>query len=72
MGRRADSATELIGAGDLAEMLGLSPGRIRQMAREGLLPEPIGRLRGDRRVWRRVDIEKWLRTRQRQGKQRRV
>jgi predicted DNA-binding transcriptional regulator AlpA len=62
---RGEWGRELVTGGDVAEMLGVTPGRVWQLAREGSLPEPVGTLRGGRRVWRRVDIERWLAHRQR-------
>jgi len=37
---------ELVTGGDVADLLGVAPGRVRQLARERPLPEPLGSLRG--------------------------
>jgi predicted DNA-binding transcriptional regulator AlpA len=50
----------VVGAHEIAEMLGISRQRVNQMARERGFPKPFGRLRmGD--VWRRNVIEQWAR-----------
>jgi hypothetical protein len=59
MGRRR-TVPELLTTGDLAARLGVTPGRVRQLALAGELPEPLGVLPGGRRVWRRAVIERWL------------
>jgi len=49
----------LVGAGEVARMLGLTRQRVHQLSREPGFPpaEPVGR----RAVWQRADIEAWAR-----------
>jgi DNA-binding transcriptional MerR regulator len=52
---------DLIGAGEAADILGVSPERVRQLAEAGKLQEQ-GRFSG-RRVYRRQDVERLKRQR---------
>ena len=64
MGRRRDAGGEdLLSTGDVAQLLGVTGTRVRQLALDGALPKPVGVLPGGRRVWRRRDVETWMRER---------
>lgn len=53
----------VLGTHEIAEMLGVTRSRVNQMARErGGLPRPLGVLHMGK-VWRRSDIEAWMRKR---------
>lgn len=49
---------ELVTATDVGERIGLSAERIRQLARKGDLPAPLGRV-GRSDVWRWDDVQAW-------------
>ena len=58
------TAADLIDAAEVAELLGVSVGRARNIARErDDFPEPaLDGGRGQRSYWRREDVEHWSRT----------
>jgi hypothetical protein len=56
--RGGSEATELVGSTEAANRLGVSSERIRQMAKAGQLPPPVGHL-GRQDVWRWSDLETW-------------
>jgi predicted DNA-binding transcriptional regulator AlpA len=66
-GAQRRGGEELLSAGDVARLLKVTGGRVRQLALAGQLPEPAGLLPGGRRVWRRADVERWMRRRAAQG-----
>jgi hypothetical protein len=47
----------LLGPTEAAELLGVTPQRMSQIARENVPPRPIARLGGERPVWLRDDVE---------------
>ena len=51
---------DLVAAGDIAEMIGISLQRIDQLARAGKMPEPVA-IVSSGRVWLRSEIEQWAR-----------
>jgi hypothetical protein len=59
------NATELIGSGEVAELLGVSPGRVRQLVTTRAdFPDPTITHRSASgtprlRLWQRADIERW-------------
>jgi len=59
--RKVTRALDYIGAGEVARLLGLSDSRIRQLALAGELVE-ADRI-GGRRLYKRADVERWLRAR---------
>ena len=52
----------VVGAYEIGEMLGVTRSRANQLARERGFPRPYGVLHMGK-VWRRVDIETWIRKR---------
>lgn len=50
---------DLIGTSDIADMLGVSRQRVGKLFLDGRLPDPVGRLR-NARIWRRSDVEAWM------------
>lgn len=50
----------LVGAAEIAEMLGLTRQRVYQLAREPGFPAPVAELTAGK-VWRRIDVERWAR-----------
>jgi hypothetical protein len=48
---------DLVGISEIAEMLGVTPGRVSQMQAE--LPKPLGRPKAGP-IWKRQTIERWL------------
>ena len=60
---------EFLTSGDIARLLGVSGARVRFMAKQGVLPPEMTRIAG-KRVFRREDVERWLRKRQRVGRRR--
>ncbi len=48
--------TKFIGTGALAERLGISNSRIRQLEREGTIPEAQRLMPSDRRMWPAEDV----------------
>ena len=59
MGRRM-VVGDLVGTKDIAVLVGCTDRRVRQLADADDLPKPVGALSGNRRVWRRRDVERWL------------
>lgn len=53
---------QVVGTHEIAELLGVTRSRVNQMARERGFPKPLGVLRMGK-VWRRSDIEGWIRKR---------
>ncbi|MDP1794290.1 MAG: hypothetical protein Q8K63_09160 [Acidimicrobiales bacterium] len=50
---------ELVGVGEVAEILGVSRQRVHQLkAAHADFPEPLGRLRAGY-IWRKQDIVRW-------------
>lgn len=49
---------DLVAAGDIVEMLGISKQRVDQLARAGKMPEPVAVVSSGR-VWLRDEIEQW-------------
>ena len=49
--------TEFLGIGAVADRLGLSRSRLRQLEEAGIIPASSRLVPGDRRVWRTDDIE---------------
>ncbi len=49
---------DLVGLTEIAEMLGISPQRVDQLAATESFPEPVAELAAGR-VWKRADVEKW-------------
>jgi DNA-binding transcriptional MerR regulator len=49
-------ASKFIGTGGLAERLGVSNTRIRQLEREGVIPPAQRLVPGDRRIWPLNDV----------------
>ena len=64
-------ATDLLSPGDVARLAGITAATVRVHALKGRMPREALRLAGHR-VWRRADIERWLRERRRQQRARRV
>lgn len=56
----AASASELVGVAEVAARLGITAERVRQLAKVGDMPEPVGRL-GRQLVWQWRDVESWAR-----------
>ncbi len=52
-----DGGAEFLGVGGLAQRLGLSRSRIRQLEEAGVIPEGARLIPGDRRIWRVGDID---------------
>ncbi|QOC90028.1 helix-turn-helix transcriptional regulator [Micromonospora craniellae] len=53
---------ELVALGDVADMLGgVSRTRATQITNRPTFPEPIGVVSGRTRVWRKADVEAWIR-----------
>lgn len=50
----------VVGAYEIGEMLGVSRSRANQISREAGFPRPLGKLHMGN-VWRRTDIEAWMR-----------
>jgi hypothetical protein len=64
------SATPILGPAELAELLGVTPGRVRQLRAAGKLPAPWAVLASGP-VWRREDAERYAaRRRTRPGRPR--
>jgi predicted DNA-binding transcriptional regulator AlpA len=53
------SADDLVTAGQVGAMLGVSRARVHQLAERPDFPPPIGRA-GNYRLWNRLAIERWL------------
>ncbi len=57
-----DSSTletmDLVGLTEIAEMLGVSPQRVDQLAATESFPKPVAELAAGR-VWKRADVERW-------------
>ncbi|HCB06273.1 MAG TPA: DNA-binding protein [Nocardioides sp.] len=51
---------DLVGATEIAEMLGISTQRVSQLAVKETFPVPVAVLAAGR-VWLRTDVEKWAR-----------
>ena len=51
---------DLVGAAEIADMLGVSRQRVHQLAGEDGFPEPIGQISSGR-IWTREDIDEWAR-----------
>lgn len=51
---------QLMGTAEVAEFLGLSRGRVTQLAQSEDFPTPVARLAAGP-VWELVDIERWAR-----------
>ncbi len=51
---------ELVGAAEIAEMLGVSRQRVDQLAQHDDFPKPAAVL-ATGRIWERDDIERWAR-----------
>jgi predicted DNA-binding transcriptional regulator AlpA len=67
MKRKVDPA-DLLGAAEVAELLGVAPKTISSYLARGLMPKPVRRLRSGP-VWVRADIEAWVAERPRYGKE---
>lgn len=50
---------ELVGAAEIADMLGVSRQRVHQLAAKPGFPAPVARLSAGM-FWRRHDIERWM------------
>lgn len=64
MGRAKQQSTrrrELVGVADVATRLSLTAERVRQLAKSGQMPEPVGEL-GRRQVWDWREVEAWARS----------
>lgn len=48
---------EFLGVGGLAQRLGLSRTRVRQLEEAGVIPEGARLVPGDRRIWRVDDVD---------------
>jgi predicted DNA-binding transcriptional regulator AlpA len=59
--------SDLMDTTAVSELTGLKRGTISTYLYEGSFPEPLGRLGGSP-VWKRKQIEQWLRSRPGQGK----
>jgi hypothetical protein len=54
---------ELLVTADVAAILGVSPGRVRQLLeRRSDFPRPYAVTRGGVRLWRPADVERWARS----------
>ena len=51
---------ELVGRGEIADMLGISRQRVHELTQRKDFPEPVGQI-GGRGVWRKKDVEAWAR-----------
>ncbi len=51
---------DLVGLTEIAEMLGVSPQRVDQLAATDAFPDPVAEIAAGR-IWKRADIEKWAR-----------
>ncbi len=51
---------DLIGATEIAALLGVSRQRVNQLAHAEGFPKPVGKLR-QARIWNREDVEAWAR-----------
>ncbi len=49
---------DVVGAHEIAEMLGVSLPRVHQLAADPGFPEPVAQIRAGR-IWRRRDIARW-------------
>lgn len=49
----------LVGTGEIARRMGLTPERIRQLARLDDFPAPVARI-GRQDVWRLIDVDCWF------------
>ena len=52
-------AVELAGVAEIAEMLNTTRRTVQRWTLRGDFPNPVSVLAGDRRVWRRSDVEGW-------------
>lgn len=52
--------SQLVGVAEVAARLSVSAERVRQLAKAGELPDPVGRL-GRQLVWQWADVESWAR-----------
>jgi predicted DNA-binding transcriptional regulator AlpA len=52
---------EMVGATEVADMLGVTRSRVHQLAQRESFPKPVAVLRAGF-IWRRVDIERWMRS----------
>lgn len=55
---------------DVAKLLSISVGRVRNLASAGELPEPVGRVAGHSPLWLTADIQRVARERKSSGKSR--
>lgn len=56
---------DLVGLTEIAEMLGVSPQRVDQLAATEAFPEPVAELAAGR-VWKRADVIKWAKAKRRE------
>ncbi len=49
---------QLVGVSEIAEMLGVTPGRASQLANESNFPKPLATPKAGR-MWKRMTIERW-------------
>ena len=55
--RTPNEAGDLVGPGEVAEILGVEPTRVPRYYREGKLPEPVATVgNGKRRIWLRSEV----------------
>jgi hypothetical protein len=52
--------TDVVGASEIADMLGVTPERVSDLALRSAFPRPVGR-RQRARIWRRTEVEAWAR-----------
>lgn len=51
---------ELVGAAEVADLLGVSRQRVHQLSGQPSFPKPVAVLAAGS-IWRRIDIERWMR-----------
>jgi predicted DNA-binding transcriptional regulator AlpA len=50
---------DLVGISEIAEMLGVTNGRVSQLTHEDNFPKPLDRIKAGP-VWKRQTIQRWL------------
>lgn len=56
--RRTTDESQLVGVAEVGARLRISAERVRQLAKSGEMPDPVGRL-GRQLVWQWIDVERW-------------
>lgn len=56
------SVDQLVGAAEIADLLGVSRQRVTQLTSRGDFPRPVATLAMGK-IWRRDDVEEWIEAR---------